>query len=326
MAESSERPLIQGWVRLQTPDFKYYYYNEKKEITVWDYEETLKDLPTGWIPYADDDGDTYYFHEETQTTVWTLDDILEAMQAEQVTKKKQAPPAPSPLPSPPSPSPLSPAVPQTLSTEQTADSAPPPAPRHAATKHKRTSMTGHIPPPKTPRLNPPSSNTNSLVPSLLPSSSSSQHRRSYTTPASSTAAPSHAHHTNHTHHPDHTNHTNHASKHQRSSTSSPTAATAKPRTSRSSSVFDALTGALMGGHARGNSKVKASTSRKNSNSTKESISLRLRRLSQKRLHGISVPTLSEFHDQPLDILVVSWNVGNKVVSKFFFFSKIFLFF
>ena len=81
----------------------------------------------------------------------------------------------------------------------------------------------------------------------------------------------------------------------------------------------------MGGHARGNSKVKAS--RKNSNSTKENISLRLRRLSQKRLHGISVPTLSEFHDQPLDILVVSWNVGNKVVSKFFFFfPKSFSFF
>ena len=71
----------------------------------------------------------------------------------------------------------------------------------------------------------------------------------------------------------------------------------------------------MGGHARGNSKVKVKASRRNSTSTKESISLRLRRLSQKRLHGISIPTLSEFHDQPLDILVVSWNVGNKVVSK-----------
>ena len=38
---------------------------------------------------------------------------------------------------------------------------------------------------------------------------------------------------------------------------------------------------------------------------------RLRRLSQHRQAGVKVPSLAEFNSKPLEILVVSWNVGNK---------------
>ena len=45
--------------------------------------------------------------------------------------------------------------------------------------------------------------------------------------------------------------------------------------------------------------------------TSNRIGQRLRRLSQKRQKGIHIPSLDEFNNKPLRILVVSWNVGNK---------------